>query len=133
MPSAARAAKPSTLAHPSEPASGRIRARPAARRTDVDVESASDALAALGDVEREMRALEVTRIRLIGVAQEHGATWEEIGSALEVSRQAAWEKYRDRVRDILEVTAARARHSEEETLESAARVLKEVRARRRRK
>ena len=131
MPSAARAAKSSAQPRPPKPASGRIRARPAVQKTDVDVESASDALAALGELEREMRALEVTRIRLIGFAQQHGASWEEIGSALEVSRQAAWEKYRDRVRAVVEVSAARARHSEEETLESAAQVLKEVRARRR--
>ncbi len=78
-----------------------------------------------------MRVLEARKVRLIGLAQQLGASWDEIGSALEVSRQAAWEKYRDRVRELLGVTAARARHSEDETLESAARVLKEVRARRR--
>lgn len=97
---------------------------------DTVVHSAPEALGALGDIERTMRSLELAKIRLIGVAQRHGASWDEIGSAMEVSRQAAWEKYRDRVRSLLDVTAARATHSEEETLKSAAAVLKEVRGRR---
>jgi hypothetical protein len=100
--------------------------------TEGDLRLSSDALAALTGVAQDMLVLEARKIRLIGVAQEQGASWDEIGSALEVSRQAAWEKYRDRVRELLDVTAARARHSEDETLESAAQVLKEVRARRRR-
>lgn len=131
MPSAARTPKASTLPDRSEPASGRTRTR-SARTAEVQVQSSSDALAALNDVEQEIRALEVRRIRLIGAAQQHGASWEEIGSALEVSRQAAWEKYRDRVRAVLEATASRAGDAESEMLDSAARVLGEVRARRRR-
>ena len=99
---------------------------------DIDsvVHSAPEALDALGDIERTMRSLELAKIRLIGAAQRHGASWDEIGSAMEVSRQAAWEKYRDRVRGLLDVTAARASHSEAETLQSAATVLREVRGRR---
>lgn len=94
------------------------------------VHSAPDALEALGEVELKMRSLELTKIRLIGAAQRHGASWDEIGSAMDVSRQAAWEKYRDRIRDLLDVTAVRASHSEAETLESATAVLREVRRRR---
>ena len=101
--------------------------------TEGDFRSASDALAALTGVAQDMLLLEARKVRLIGLAQEQGASWDEIGSALEVSRQAAWEKYRDRVRELLDVTAARARQSEDETLASAAQVLKEVRARRRRR
>jgi hypothetical protein len=103
------------------------------RDIEAVVLSASDALGALSEVEQDMRVLEVQKIRLIGAAQKHGASWDEIGSALDVTRQAAWEKYRDRVRELLDATAARAEYSEDETLESAAEVLKEVRARRRRK
>lgn len=99
---------------------------------DVDfvVPSAKKALRTLADIERTMRSLEVAKIQMIGAAQRHGASWDEIGSALEVSRQAAWEKYRVRVRSLLDDTAARATHSEEETLDSAAAVLREVRGRR---
>ena len=130
MPSVARAPKSTDLA-PAAPSRG-TKAKPA-RKTTVVVPSASDALHELGELERSIRALEVRRVRLIGTAQRHGASWEDIGSALEVSRQAAWEKYRRRVRATLNLTADRAGHSETETLESAARVLKEVRARRRRR
>ena len=66
-----------------------------------------------------MRSLELAKIRLIGAAQRYGASWDEIGSAMGVSRQAAWEKYRDRARGLLDVTAARASHSEAETLQTS--------------
>jgi hypothetical protein len=99
--------------------------------TDPQIRSAIEALEALSGVADDIRALEARKVRLIGLAHEHGASWDAIGSALEMSRQAAWEKYRNRVSELLDSTAARARHSEDQTLESAARVLKEVRARRR--
>lgn len=95
---------------------------------EAGLHTVSDALEALTGIEHDIRVLEARKVRLIGLAQEQGASWDEIGSALEVSRQAAWEKYRVRVRELLDVTSARARHSEDQTLESAARVLKEVRA-----
>jgi hypothetical protein len=98
---------------------------------EAGLHTASDALEALTGIEHDIRVLEARKVRLIGLAQEQGASWDEIGSALAVSRQAAWEKYRVRVRELLDVTSARARHSEDQTLESAARVLKEVRARKR--
>lgn len=101
---------------------------------DVDaaaVRSASDALRALAQVDHEMQALEIRKVRLIGAAQRHGASWEQIGSALEVSRQAVWEKYRDQVRALLDATGDRATASEEEALASAASVLREIRRRRR--
>ncbi len=94
--------------------------------------TATDDLARLGDLEVQMRKLALERIRLIAAAQQHGASWEAISSVLGVSRQAAWETYRDRAREVLEATAARATASEEEILESAAGALKHVRARRRR-
>lgn len=107
-------------------------AKPASRYPAVVGTSVPDALDALGEVELDIRTLEVKRIALIGAAQAQGASWGEIGAALGVSRQAAWEKYRDLVRAALEVTAARAQHSEEAILASAADALKEVRARRQR-
>ncbi len=105
--------------------------RSATRNRAVVGTSTHGALDALGEVELGIRTLEVRRIALIGAAQQHGASWEEIGAALGVSRQAAWEKYRNQVRAVLEVSAARASHSEEAILASAADVLKEVRGRRR--
>lgn len=89
-------------------------------------------LARLGDLEVRMRRLAIERIRLIAVAQQHGASWEAISEVLGVTRQAAWETYRDRAREVLDATAARATASEDEILESAVHALKEVRGRRRR-
>jgi len=129
MSDALRASKP--------PRAARLRDRKPTTTTtlafdgEAVLNSASEALQALTGIEHDIRVLEVRRVLLIGLAQEHGASWDEIGSALQVSRQAAWEKYRVRVRELLDVTAARARHSEDQTLTSAARVLKEVRARKR--
>ena len=80
---------------------------------------------------QQIRSLEAEKIRLIGIAQERGASWDQIGSALDVTRQAAWETYRERVRGLLDATASRAEHGEAQTLESAAKVLRAVRRRRR--
>ncbi len=113
--------------------SGDRAASKAARETAVALESAAAALVELSEVEVRMRTLEATRIRLIGAAQQLGASWEDIGSSLGVSRQAAWEKYRDLARALLDLTASRARLPEGAVLESAGEVLKDVRARRRRR
>ena len=58
-------------------------------------------LEAFGDIELGMRTLELKRVRLIGAAQQLGATWEDIGSALGTSRQAAWETCRVRAPHLL--------------------------------
>jgi len=121
--------------HPKGHATASTKRRSARRQAhgiEVGVRPESDALGELGRLEADLRALEARRIRLIGVAQRQGASWDDIGSALDVTRQAAWEKYRDRVRELLDATAARSEHSEEELAASATDVLKEVRARRRR-
>ena len=102
------------------------------RISESTVDVASDALAILAEVAQQIRSLEAEKIRMIGIAQERGASWDQIGSALDVTRQAAWEKYRERVRDLLDATASRADHGEAETIESAANVLREIRRRRRR-
>jgi|SRR3990170_8969540 len=74
--------------------------------------------------------LEERKLALIAETQTLGGSWEEVGRALVVTRQAAWEKYRRRVRDMLERSAASATYSEEELLDSAADVLRAVRRRR---
>jgi biotin operon repressor len=83
----------------------------------------------LADVERQMASLDLERIRLIARAQQHGASWEAIGAKLGITRQAAWETYRDRVRQMLHAVATDL--SEDETFEAAEAGLAKVRARRR--
>jgi hypothetical protein len=84
-------------------------------------------------VEAQMRDLERRRVQLIATAQRHGASWRDISSVLGVSRQAAWEMYRNRAREILDATAERATLSEDEVLASASAALRGIRARRRRR
>lgn len=93
--------------------------------------TATPELARLSDVENQLRKLAIERVRLIAEAQARGASWEAISAVLGVTRQAAWETYRDRAREVLEATSARATASEEEILQSASHALKGVRARRR--
>jgi hypothetical protein len=95
--------------------------------------AATPELARLEAVEAEMRELEQERVRLIVTAQRLGASWSAISSVLGVSRQAAWEMYGYRAREILEATANRATSSEDEILASASQTLRGVRARRRRR
>jgi hypothetical protein len=44
-------------------------------------------------------AIESTLLRWVGIARSKGHTWEQIGSALGVTRQSAWERFRDAEED----------------------------------
>jgi hypothetical protein len=85
----------------------------------------------LVDVERQVTALEVERVRLMADAQRQGASWEAISKALGISRQSAWETYHLRVRLLHDLASVHASADEDELLTSAATSLKRVRARRR--
>src|SRR5713226_7416592 len=37
------------------------------------------------------------RIRMVHEARHQGATWDEVGKALGISRQAAWDRYRGNI------------------------------------
>lgn len=72
------------------------RARPAA-----DVESDLDAIEVEHDeVLRRREQLDDAEARLLGRvrdAKRHGASWEQIGNAMGVARQSAWQKYHDEI------------------------------------
>jgi len=106
-------------------------ARPATNEAPAATRSAGDVLDELRAVVQRIDLLEERKLALIAETQTLGGSWEEVGRALVVTRQAAWEKYRRRVRDMLERSAASATYSEEELLDSAADVLRAVRRRRR--
>lgn len=93
--------------------------------------TATRELERLADVERQMTALDLERVRLMADAQQHGASWEAIGAALGITRQSAWEAYHLRVRHMLDATALLVGAGEDDLLESAAASLNRVRARRR--
>jgi len=86
----------------------------------------------LGVIERQSAELDVERVHLIAEAHGKGASWDEIGRALGVSRQSAWETYRLRVASLHAAASLHTDADEEDLLESAAASLKRARARRHR-
>ena len=62
------------------------------RRDAADGEQALQALADLGTVRRLLDQLELTAVR---TARASGRSWSEIATHLGVSRQSAWERWRD--------------------------------------
>ncbi len=80
--------------------------------------TAADPLEALGAARALSGLLSGWESRLVAEATEAGATWEIVGGAVGISRQAAWERFhhdekgfRHEVKD--EAAALRARHRHE--------------------
>ena len=87
-----------------------------------------DALRAVRERERE---LEGERRRLIAAARAAGRSWTEIGAALGVSKQAAWQLYSADISTMLDDVAERAGLTEDEAMAAARQELSAVRRRRR--
>jgi hypothetical protein len=86
-----------------------------------------DALRALTRTEAELDEL---RREQVAAARDAGATWEQVGEALGMSRQSAWEYYAARTRsEIAANAAANADLSDDDAMDLA---VEEVRAVRRR-
>jgi len=51
-------------------------------------------LAALGEVSGQIHVLDTDRDDKIRAARAAGASWTQIGEALGISKQSAWERYR---------------------------------------
>lgn len=93
----------------------------------------SDPLDALRELSRRESELGRLRRAAIEMARAAGATWEEVGAALGVSRQAAWEYYSRTARARLEHSAAqRPELSDDEAMELAVEEVKAARRDRRR-
>lgn len=54
-----------------------------------------DSLAVIGDIVDASRGVESMLRRWVQVARSNGHTWQEIADALGVTRQSAWERFRD--------------------------------------
>lgn len=54
-----------------------------------------DPLAVIGDIVDASRGVESMLRRWVQVARSNGHTWQEIADALGVTRQSAWERFRD--------------------------------------
>jgi hypothetical protein len=77
-----------------------------------------DPLAALGATRAMVGLLSTWEAQLVGEAMAAGATWETVGGAVGVSRQAAWERFHDDVHELRrqvrsEVRAMRDKHRQE--------------------
>ncbi|HVH20877.1 MAG TPA: PASTA domain-containing protein [Pseudonocardia sp.] len=59
------------------------------------VGSGADALAALGDVGMLRRLLDEVELEAVRTARRHGSSWAEIAVKLGVTRQSAWERWRE--------------------------------------
>jgi hypothetical protein len=87
-----------------------------------------EALRALRDEERDLAD---TKRRLIAEARSRGRSWSEIGDALGVSKQAAWQSYRSGVTAMLDRIADRSGLSEDEATRLSSAELAAVRRSRR--
>jgi hypothetical protein len=77
-----------------------------------------DPLAALGATRALVGLLSTWESQLVVEAVAAGATWESIGGSVGVSRQAAWERFHNDVRDFrhqvkADARALRDRHQKE--------------------
>ena len=98
----------------------------------VDALSA-DPLAALRELTRGEAELEAVRRARVEAARAAGASWEQVGEALGVSRQSAWEYYSSAARATLTTGAeANSEFSEDEATDLAVGEVRAVRRRRRR-
>src|SRR5665213_3331943 len=96
----------------------------------VDIRDA-EPLAALRALQDQERELAQARRVLIAQARSQGQPWSEIGTALGVSKQAAWELYNGEVTVLLDRIAQRAGMSEDEASKLAQDELTAVRRARR--
>ena len=97
----------------------------------IDVESLPvDPLEALRELSRADVELEVLRRERVAAARRQGATWDQIGESLGMSRQSAWEYYTREPRRVLDETTAGADLDEDEAMRIATEEVSRVRRRR---
>ena len=98
----------------------------------VTEELPSDPLDALRELTRTEAELDELRRKQVAAARDAGATWEQVGEALGVSRQSAWEYYTKRTRaDLAANAASNTELSEGDAMDLAVEEVRAVRRRRR--
>ena len=86
----------------------------------IDLDSLpADPLDALRELSRVDLELEALRRQRVQTARRRGATWEQIGESLGMSRQSAWEYYTREPRQVLEETATGSDLNEDEAMQVA--------------
>ena len=95
-------------------------------------ELSADPLEALRELALSEPELERLRRDKVLAARSAGATWEQVGNALGVSRQSAWEYFTARIRDELtDNVKANVDMSEVKAMQMAVDEVRSVRRRRR--
>jgi hypothetical protein len=98
----------------------------------IDVDSLpADPLEALRELSRADVELEALRRERVEVARSQGATWDQIGESLGMSRQSAWEYYTRETWRVLDESVARSDLDEDEAMRVATEEVSRVRRRRR--
>lgn len=98
----------------------------------IDVESLSeDPLEALRELSRADVELEALRRERVEAARREGATWDQIGESLGISRQSAWEYYTRRTQSDLDESVTGSDVEEDEAMRIATEEVSRVRRRRR--
>lgn len=98
----------------------------------IDVESLpADPLEALRELSRADVELEALRRERVEAARRQGATWDQIGESLGMSRQSAWEYYTRETRRVLDESAAGSDLDEDVAMRVATEEVTRVRRRRR--
>lgn len=98
----------------------------------IDVESLpADPLEALRELSRADVELEALRRERVEAARRRGATWDQIGESLGMSRQSAWEYYTRETRRVLDESAAGSDPDEDEAMRVATEEVSRVQRRRR--
>ena len=99
----------------------------------IDVDSLpADPLEALRELSRADVELEALRRERVEVARSQGATWDQIGESLGMSRQSAWEYYTRDARRVLDETVVDSDLDETEAMRVATEEVNRARRRRRR-
>ena len=91
----------------------------------------ADPLEALRELSRADVELEELRRERVEAARRQGATWDQIGESLGMSRQSAWEYYTRETRRLLEESAAGSDLDDDEAMRVATEGVSRVRRRRR--
>ena len=98
----------------------------------IDVDSLpADPLEALRELSRADVELEALRRERVEVARSQGATWDQIGESLGMSRQSAWEYYTRETWRVLNESVARSDLDDDEAMQVATEEVSRVRRRRR--
>jgi hypothetical protein len=82
-----------------------------AARPGIDVDNGDEAVDALDDIGRIRHLLDQAEMVAVGIARRHRKSWAEIATKLGVSRQSAWERWRDLEEDPRVVRRGSAQES----------------------